>query len=123
MRQLEISEEAFATSFGGWGPLQTCRRENIGYLADVVFGVCVILSTTPRRKGRGSLDRRVRGTRLLDGARVFTQKELLALPLPIRRWLPGPRSVVLELPGKVNKFALGSNDLLHSNLHSYSIEN
>jgi hypothetical protein len=57
-------------------PLQTCRRENIGYLADVVLGVCVILSTTPRRKGRGSLDRRVRVPRSSMGRGVFTLNEL-----------------------------------------------
>jgi hypothetical protein len=57
-------------------PLQTCRRENIGYLADVVLSVCVILSTTPRRKGRGSLDRRVRVPGSSMGRGVFTLNEL-----------------------------------------------
>jgi hypothetical protein len=56
------------------------QAKNIGYLADVPLGVCAILTTTPRRKGRGSLDRRVRVPGSSMGRGVFTQKELLAPP-------------------------------------------
>ena len=52
--------------------------KNIGYLADVPLSVCAILTATPRRKERGSLDRRVRAPGSSMGRGVFTQKELLA---------------------------------------------
>jgi hypothetical protein len=58
--------------------------KNIGYLADVPFGVCAILTATPRRKGRGSLDRRVRVPGSSMGRGVFTQKVRLAPPHPTR---------------------------------------
>jgi hypothetical protein len=51
------------------GPLQTCRRENIGYLADVVLGASVILYGNAEAQGARVLRPTGKGTRLLDGAR------------------------------------------------------
>jgi hypothetical protein len=66
------------------GPLQTCHRENIGYLADVLLGVPAILYGNAEAQGARVLDRRVRVPGSSIGRGVFTQKELLAPPHPAR---------------------------------------